>query len=157
MNRGFDVTMSAMKRMTLPGMGLLCLALSACVPELGEPFELRGGGHVTFPEGLRVAFVAVLEDSRCPRGAMCIWEGQARISLEAQPGDAAPVQVELSTLPDKSSADVGDFRIRLQKVAPYPELSKPMPTFEQYTVTLLVTARAEQGTSALSPGQPIPR
>jgi hypothetical protein len=134
-----------MNRVSQLLMPMLCLAISACVPEVGHPFQLQGSQQAILRQGVEITFVSVLEDSRCPQGAMCIWEGEARVALDVKKtGQPSPVRVELSTLPDKSSANVDGYRIELQRVDPYPELNRPLPPLEQYRVILLVTP-AQQG------------
>lgn len=148
MNREQQTQRPAKKLLMRGGLGLMCLALAACIPALGKPFLLQVGENAALREGLHVRLVEVLEDSRCPKGATCVWQGQVRVAVEVTTGDGAPVRVELSTLPDKSSADVNGFRIQLQDVAPYPEASRPQPPFEQYTATFVVTRLTGQGTAA---------
>lgn len=51
-------------------------------PKLGEPVQIGVGQTVDFgAAGLTITFLAVTEDSRCPPGSVCIWEGRASISL----------------------------------------------------------------------------
>jgi hypothetical protein len=120
-------------------LGLVFLVLSACVSELGTPFQLQGGGTTVFREGLRITFTEIREDSRCPRDAVCVWPGRARIALEVESDGASPFEVELSTLSNESSAEVGGFLIELRAVDPYPELNKPPPAFGERSATLVVT------------------
>lgn len=76
-----------------PAIALLaCSALLAgCVT-----YNVRNGGIVHADIGQRVHVdgphvtpLAVLEDSRCPKGVQCVWAGQVRISarVELKGGD----------------------------------------------------------------------
>ena len=70
---------------------LLVLFVSGCMTfqdvRLGIPFRLRYGEHKTIePEGLKITFQEVIEDSRCPRGMVCFWEGRAVFTLKVEKG-----------------------------------------------------------------------
>ena len=53
----------------------------ATVP-LKQEFDLKlGQSAVAGDERLKINFVSVVEDSRCPEGATCIWAGNAKIAL----------------------------------------------------------------------------
>ncbi|MCQ8127790.1 hypothetical protein [Methylomonas rivi] len=50
---------------------------------LDTEFSLRVGQTVTIEdEGLVIKFKAVLEDSRCPVNAVCVWAGNGKAELE---------------------------------------------------------------------------
>ena len=107
---------------------------------LGEPFNVKAGGSVTIrDENLRVGFDRVLSDSRCPRGARCIAQGEATVRvwlLKAARGRAAH---ELQTTPPSAAEAVYDgYRIRLTALDPYPEVDRPVRSSD-YVVTLVVT------------------
>ncbi len=68
---------------------LLCTTLfasSACRNDgvsIGEDFSLHIGESASIKgEELQVRFLEVTEDSRCPRGVTCIWEGRAGCLVE---------------------------------------------------------------------------
>lgn len=82
------------------------LALSACATTRGAP--LQGGsdvalGQKAYVDGPLVQPVEVLEDSRCPMNARCVWAGRVRVKMvwirgngEKQPFEATlgePVQL----------------------------------------------------------------
>ena len=80
---------------------------------VGESFEL--------PDGSVLEFVELVEDSRCPADAMCIWQGQAvlQFALDGQrfkttfigPGDEVVV--------------VDGWAVQVLDVQPYPLASQP--------------------------------
>jgi len=50
---------------------------------LGQEFSLRIGESATIKgEELQVRFLEVTEDSRCPTGVVCIWEGRVSSLVE---------------------------------------------------------------------------
>jgi predicted small secreted protein len=82
------------------------LALSACATTRGAP--LPGGsdvaiGQKAYVDGPLIQPVEVLEDSRCPMNARCVWAGRVRVKMlwirgngEKQPFEATlgePVQL----------------------------------------------------------------
>ena len=68
---------------------LLCTTLfasSACSSDevsIGEEFSLHVGQSASIRgEELQIKFLEVVEDSRCPRGVTCIWEGRISCLVE---------------------------------------------------------------------------
>ncbi|HEX8385300.1 MAG TPA: hypothetical protein VF576_03895 [Rubricoccaceae bacterium] len=72
--------------------------------------------------GTAVRFAAVEEDSRCPRGTTCVWEGRARVRLDVA---GAPVVL---TVPhggppredEPSTARQGGVLVEVMGLHPYP-------------------------------------
>ena len=75
--------------------------------------DARLGETVNFG-GPKVTPLKVLEDSRCPMEARCIWAGRVRLSVRITNGQSTTVQ-ELAT--DKPLA-VADGKLELQSVMP---------------------------------------
>ena len=48
---------------------------------IGQPFELRMGAMATLDGDVRVIFLDVYSDSRCPMDAMCVAAGQAMVEI----------------------------------------------------------------------------
>jgi hypothetical protein len=72
-------------------LALLLLFLPACGPPpepitaaFGEEVSLRVGQVVTFDDELRVKFLGIESDTRCPPDVECTEEGSASISLEVE-------------------------------------------------------------------------
>jgi hypothetical protein len=136
-----------------PVVVLIGLALLGChaggparadVPEfsLNEAFTLGGGQDGQIPsEKLRLRFADVLEDSRCPTRVNCFWSGQARIAVAVQPDGSGATTVQFNTNPAPTQtvkvATVGQYRIELQTLDPYPQTPDPI-RFEDYRATLVV-------------------
>ena len=106
----------------------------------GQVFQLRVGQQVQV-EDLSLAFTAVLEDSRCPEGAECVWEGQVRIALAAGRGGRMPEAIEMTLRAgrpaDLSSVQIGAYRVELVSVIPYPQAGGSKAP-DGYTATLVV-------------------
>ena len=58
--------------------------------ELGQEFTLPvGGAAVIKVQNLRIEFLEVTADSRCPRNVECVWAGEASYILKISQGDAS--------------------------------------------------------------------
>lgn len=113
------------------GAALLTFALVSCTPtgneptpskaQLGERFTL-GVGEVAevINDGLRVRLDSVPEDSRCPKNAVCIWEGNARVRLTLTKSSLPQQQLELNTNTEPKIAPYQNYRVQLIEVSPYP-------------------------------------
>lgn len=118
---------------------LLTLFLPACEtdapvePKLGEEFTIGYGNSITLENGsVTAAFLAVADDSRCPEGAHCFWEGNARVVLSL-----SKHEFSLNTTLSPKDTTIGGFAVQLIRVDPYPKLGVPR-TVEEYSVTLVV-------------------
>ncbi|HLL76952.1 MAG TPA: hypothetical protein VK421_16980 [Pyrinomonadaceae bacterium] len=89
--------------------------------KVGEEFKLGVGRSAALKGGgLEVEFVSVVEDSRCPRGAECIWEGNARISLRLKRPRESPAEIELNTNLEPQRSSCLGYEVRLIGLSPYP-------------------------------------
>ena len=107
---------------------------------LDEPFPLRveQSADITGTP-LRLHFVAVTEDSRCPADVVCVWAGNARVQLRAERGgDGDSEEVRLNTGLHPRSASVFGYAITLEEVAPGRRTDTPLPAGD-YVATLRVT------------------
>ena len=83
------------------------LAMGSCAILLGtvrvsavEPGNERGlhvGETLRYDGGLKITFLAVRNDSRCPINAKCIWAGDAEVVLRVKAGNQAARKVTLHT------------------------------------------------------------
>lgn len=105
----------------------------------GAEFQLRTGQTAVLSAlALRVTFEAVTEDSRCPAGAECVWEGNARVQVIIE-GRGAPLRaVELNTTLEPRQTAFSGLTLELVKLDPAPRLGSPTRQ-AQYIATLIVT------------------
>lgn len=67
---------------------------------------------------------SILEDSRCPTGAMCIWEGDARIRFHFERLNEQPIDFVLHTNPKGTTERIIDrYKISLINLLPYPSIN----------------------------------
>lgn len=107
---------------------------------LGQPFELRAGDSETLRGGLTITFGRVNSDSRCPMDALCVWAGDAIVSVSLSHAASGPVERELHTDLTRSEALYLTYAIRLVALAPYPRSDRQIRP-EDYVATLAVAAR----------------
>ena len=104
--------------------------------DTGEEFTLSYGEEM-WVEDMRVRFLNIVDDSRCPANVVCVHAGWVTVELEA--GDAN--NITLRTPGDKgvpNAAVVGSYIITLVEVlTPVSTAGEKIPT-ENYTVRLRV-------------------
>lgn len=106
--------------------------------KLGEEFKLGlGKSAAVRGEGLEIEFVSVVEDSRCPQGVDCIWEGNARVRLRLKRARGTPAEIELNTNLEPQRAAADGYEVRLTSLAPYPQANQPVDQ-KSYVATLEV-------------------
>lgn len=108
---------------------------SAPTVPLDQQFVLKSGELASIAgTGVRVQFVEVVNDSRCPLNATCIAAGDASIAI-AVVDDQGSSRYELHTDPSRKSATHRDLRIELTELQPYPDTNHPTDP-AGYRVTL---------------------
>ena len=116
-------------------------AANQTTARVGQEFSLKAGQQTKF-EGtdLLVKFVTVQQDSRCPSNVNCVWAGNAEVAVDLL-RDKCTTILTLNTHPRPSASDegkVGDLRIKLVKLDPYPRSDQKISPSD-YTATFLVT------------------
>lgn len=86
---------------------------------LSTPTELAlRYGEEKHVGAMRVVFARVVEDSRCPIDAICVWEGNATVELGLAIGSGPTFPLQLSTALEPRSAVWQDVRFTLLEVHP---------------------------------------
>ena len=105
---------------------------------IGEPFFMRIGETAYIADTpLSIRVNAVPEDSRCPRDAVCVWAGNARVALTVSDGPNAD-DVELNSTVEPRATTRGAYRIELTEVQPVPHTAQRTPA-EDYVIGLVAT------------------
>lgn len=123
---------------------LLTVTLAACrsagVPaaraaSIDQEIQLAPTERAVFAQqGLHVEFVRVVEDSRCPSDAVCVWAGEVKVQLSTRINTAEAVQHEITA---GQHASVGEYRLVVVRVQPE-RISTRRIAPEEYRVTLKV-------------------
>jgi hypothetical protein len=104
---------------------------------LAVPFTLEVHGMARLDDTLDIRFDAVDEDSRCPADVVCVWEGNAQVSLSVSTGPPRSVTMALNTNPTFATEErYADYMVRLVRLDPYPHTDVEAP--EPYRATFVV-------------------
>lgn len=128
------------------GFSAIILAVSSCGEagglqvQLNEEFVLAIGQIATIArENLVIEFKEVTEDSRCPKGATCVWSGEATCEVEIKRAGSssrlALTEPGLSNGYTRQRYREYEFTFRIN---PYPEVGKTIPA-NSYRLHLIVT------------------
>lgn len=103
--------------------------------------SLKAGREVYLAEaGLRIRFVRLIEDSRCPEGVDCVWAGNGKIEISVRKGRRKAARFELNTMSEPVSVAFGGYEIKLAKLDPYPKKDVTHKRAE-YVATLEVSRK----------------
>lgn len=109
---------------------------------LGEQFDIRVGETAYIADTrLSIRVNAVPEDSRCPRDAVCVWAGNARVSLTLRDGSNTDA-VDLNSTLDPRAVTRWDYTGQLIDVQPVPIAGQSIPV-QKYVVRLVVTRASD--------------
>ena len=109
----------------------------------GREFTIKVGRTVTLKgESLRLRFVRVPADSRCPKNVECVWAGNAEVLIEVSNGGARGRRtLSLNTNAGQGrpgEATYGRYTVKLVSLSPYPSNTRKIRQ-GQYVAPLLVT------------------
>jgi hypothetical protein len=145
MARLFNVSAVMSLKSAIPG--LLCLLLwTACdekVPSgpsvaLNQQFTLAPGESVMIQDSsLRVQFLRVSSDSRCPADAFCIHAGDAVVHVAVRGGGVDDYELHTGDAA-RASAQHAGLRIALVALQPYPFSNRTI-RHDEYRATLAVS------------------
>jgi hypothetical protein len=97
---------------------------------------LTVGASAQAPDTDVTVFIEAIEDSRCPKGVSCIWEGDAVVKIRLEMPNTSPSNNTLHTNKRfASEIEHGGARIVLIDVTPYPSASA-QPRDDDRRVTL---------------------
>lgn len=117
---------------------------SSITARLEQPFSLPIEQVAEIPsEDLRVRFIAVEEDSRCPEDVQCVWEGEVkiRVNLAQNNRDLGNFSAILSSRnKDRAIVSVEGYSLELLEVNPYPKNPGKLDV-EDYVATLQVSRK----------------
>ena len=101
----------------------------AIAAQTSERISLRPGQQKTTNLGrINVRFVRLVEDSRCPMNAKCIWAGNARVRVEVFKARMTRKTFELNSGRDPRVATYGGYEFRFEDLTPAPPEPGRMPT-----------------------------
>ena len=110
---------------------------------LDSKFQLAVGqtGFVE-SENIKITFLEVTADSRCPSDVTCIWAGEVKVLVNIWKDDqdlGGSTLVGQAANDDQAVKTFDGYSIKLLKVDPYPISTQAIGPSD-YTITLIVTA-----------------
>ncbi|HQX54844.1 MAG TPA: hypothetical protein PLP07_02870 [Pyrinomonadaceae bacterium] len=66
---------------------------------------------------LKVKFISVTEDSRCPEGAQCIWAGNAKVQVEISVPNGEKKTFEFNTGTGPKGDQIGGWAVTLESLS----------------------------------------
>ena len=101
-------------------LAMLALAGCATVPAPASP--TAGLGQWAIADGLRVRPLAIVEDSRCPINAICVWAGRLVVRTEVAGGNWR----ETRDLELRKPVPIADGQLTLVEAAPSKMADQPI-------------------------------
>ena len=119
-----------------------CASASEITANAGEEFSLAVGQSASIAgEELKIKFIEVAADSRCPTGATCVWQGEVTCLVEISYSESllrkALTQPGLTVEP--SQTEFKDYEI-IFNVEPYPLVGKKIENTD-YRLQLTVNRK----------------
>ena len=110
---------------------------------LDQKFSLHIGQSTTIAgENLTIKYIEVISDGRCPRGAICIWPGEASCLIEvtAHSGSSYRKVLTQPGISGSSKSDFANYKITFD-LQPYPEVGKA-PDKKGYHLQLVISKKS---------------
>ena len=107
---------------------------------MGEELSIQISETASFEgEQLRIKFIEISEDSRCPRNVQCVWEGRAIAVIEVLKGDTSQKVelVEQGLTDGLATKSFGEYEF-LFRILPYPGEAEVQISPDDYRLMLTV-------------------
>jgi hypothetical protein len=105
---------------------LAVVMVSSAYSYTPETISVKAGKQAVAKRSkLKIKFISVVEDSRCPNGAQCVWAGNAKIKVEISVPKGEKKTVEINTGTGPKGDQVGGYAVTLDSLTPYPNANKP--------------------------------
>ena len=98
------------------GIFIAVFALSAAAKQPCE-VKVQINKEVAVKGGIKIAFVELVEDSRCPEDVTCVWAGNAKIKIRVTKNGRSKV-LELETMKRKEAPDFAGYQFSLMDLVP---------------------------------------
>ncbi len=126
-----------------PGSDKVPAAPQKATATLNQEFRLPMKTEVGLPEEkLTIALREVVEDSRCPEGVNCFWEGNAKVRVMVRKTGQAPATIDLNTSgrigPNKVT--YREYEVELVSVSPTPKQNQTIPQ-KDYVASMRITRK----------------
>jgi hypothetical protein len=108
----------SMKKL-IAGMLFVVLAASAmpAFAKRANEVQVQINKEVTATGGLKIAFIELVEDSRCPADVQCVWAGNAKIKVRVTKNGKSQL-LELEMVTKGMKPNFGNYRLTLKALSP---------------------------------------
>ncbi|MDQ3181558.1 MAG: hypothetical protein M3Q33_13685 [Acidobacteriota bacterium] len=101
---------------------LACGSILQAKGQTTQQFKLQVNEQKTITKDkLKIRFISVIEDSRCPEGTNCVWAGNAKVHLKLKKRNGAWEIFELNTNLEKKEIRFGGYAIKIVELTPTPK------------------------------------
>jgi len=115
---------------------VLLLAFSAMTISAQTNVILKPGQQRTV-SGLKIKFISVEEDSRCPENARCVWAGNARVKIQVTSKRLGTRVFEMNTFSGPRGNQLDGYAINLESLTPGRKTSDPIrPSSYRATISV---------------------
>jgi hypothetical protein len=143
------------RRFRMIVLGVSCVVFFACagivdaktysdgkltVVRLNRNFKLKAGQRVNLRgTNLRIKFLTVETDSRCPSDVKCVWAGNAAVQFQLSNGRGnKTVTLNTGGANFVSEVEYRDYKVKLVDLSPYPRSDRQVAASD-YAATLFVS------------------
>jgi hypothetical protein len=96
-------------------LGLIQVSLAQAQSQM----QLRVGQQKSISNGkVRVKFISVTEDSRCPADVDCVWAGNAKVKIQVWVRGGETKIFELNTNGGEKAGTADAYRVQLESLTP---------------------------------------
>jgi hypothetical protein len=127
-----------MKTILLTLIAIIGISATA-MARSSEKLVLKAGQQKTAVHSkLKIKFVEVMEDSRCPADAQCIWAGNAKIKIEVTSRRLGTKTFEINTTSGPQGDQFEGWAINLESLSPVPT-QHGKPAAKSYTAKFTIS------------------
>jgi hypothetical protein len=101
----------------------------------GEELDLKQHIIYTAEDNLLEIEIDKITDSRCPTGVVCVWQGEARVSIQTKGKSTG--KITLSTYNNLTDTLESTWSFRLLDVKPYPVYQQPVDS-NKIVITMVI-------------------
>ena len=133
-----DSTEATMKTIIFTLIAILGLSTFAAA-QSPDRLELKAGKEKTASRSkLKIKFISVLEDSRCPTGTQCVWAGNAKVKIRVTSKRMGTKEFELNTGMGAQGDQFDGYAINLESLTPSPTVNGKIDP-KKYKAKLTIT------------------
>ena len=128
-----------MKTIFLTFLTIFFAGVFSAEAQTAQTLKLRVNGQKTVTaDKLKIKFVSLVEDSRCPEDVDCVWAGNARIKIKVTDQRGRTETFEINTNMGAKGASFGGYAINLETLTPTPKADAKLNQ-NAYTATFNIS------------------